>query len=65
VNEYIGVSPDYIVHVRRDILEEYDGPMLQHALKDLQGRSIILPMHRNQWPSKEALEWRFHRFNEP
>ena len=31
----IGVTPDYIIQVREDILEEEDGPVLQHGLKGL------------------------------
>ena len=31
----ISVNPDYIIHVRRDVLEEEDGPMLQHGLKGI------------------------------
>jgi hypothetical protein len=31
----IGVTPDYIIQVRADILEEEDGPVLQHGLKGL------------------------------
>ena len=31
----LGVTPDYIIQVRSDILEEEDGPVLQHGLKGL------------------------------
>jgi putative restriction endonuclease len=31
----LGVTPDYIIHVREDVLEEEDGPVLQHGLKGL------------------------------
>lgn len=39
----LGISPDYIIHVRKDVLHESDGPMLQHGLKELHSRKIILP----------------------
>lgn len=58
----LGVSPDYVVHVREDVLEEHDGPVLQHALKELHGAKLILPSSPTQWPSREALEWRYQRF---
>jgi len=32
----VGVDPDYRVHVRRDVLEEHDGPMLRHGLQGMQ-----------------------------
>ena len=31
----LGVHPDYVIHVRPDILYEIDGPMLKHGLQGL------------------------------
>ena len=58
----LGVTPDYIIQVREDILEEEDGPVLQHGLKGLHNSRLILPNSRPQWPSKDALAWRYDRF---
>ena len=58
----LGVTPDYIIQVREDILEEEDGPVLQHGLKGLHKTKLTLPTSRNQWPSRDALEWRYSRF---
>ena len=58
----LGVTPDYIIQVREDILEEEDGPVLQHGLKGLNNSRLILPTSRTQWPSKDALAWRYDRF---
>ncbi len=58
----VGVDPDYRVHVRRDVLEEHDGPMLRHGLQELQGQSIAKPPLKLHWPRKEYLEERFERF---
>ncbi len=58
----IGVTPDYVIQVREDILEEEDGPVLQHGLKGLHKTKLILPSLRNHWPSRDALEWRYSRF---
>jgi putative restriction endonuclease len=60
---FLAVSPDYQIVVREDILEEEDGPGLQHGLKDLHGLTIMLPQKRELWPKKEFLEWRFDRFS--
>jgi putative restriction endonuclease len=60
----LGVSPDYKVHVRNDVLDEDDGPLLQYGLQAIHGSRLILPTSRSQWPSQEALEWRFQRFTE-
>jgi putative restriction endonuclease len=58
----IGVTPDYIIKVREDILEEEDGPVLQHGLKGLHQTKLILPNSKSHYPSKESLEWRYSRF---
>ncbi len=38
----IGVTPDYVIQVRADILEEEDGPVLQHGLKGLHNGDLTL-----------------------
>jgi putative restriction endonuclease len=58
----IGVSPDYVIHVREDILEEEDGPVLLHGLQGIHNRKLILPSARVDWPSPELLDWRYDRF---
>jgi putative restriction endonuclease len=58
----IGVDPDYTVHVRRDVLDEIDGPILRYGLQQMHGSRLFLPQLEKQWPNREALEWRFERF---
>ncbi|MGO8942440.1 MAG: HNH endonuclease [Syntrophobacteraceae bacterium] len=58
----LGVSPDYRVHVRRDVLNEHDGPILRYGLQELHGIKLILPASTAKWPNRDALEWRFERF---
>ncbi len=58
----IGISPDFRVEVREDVLEEIDGPMLKHGIQGLNGQNIILPQKRRDYPDRERLEWRFDRF---
>jgi putative restriction endonuclease len=58
----IGVTPDYVIHVREDILEEEDGPVLQHGLKGLHQSKLTLPISRGHYPSRDALAWRYGRF---
>ena len=58
----IGVTPDYVIHVREDILDEEDGPVLQHGLQGLHETKLILPSLQRHYPSREALEWRYSRF---
>ena len=58
----LGVTPDYIIHVREDVLEEEDGPMLQYGLKGLHRTKLILPNSKNNWPSQDSLAWKYDRF---
>ena len=59
---YSGINLDYHVHVRNDILEETDGPMLKYGLQLLDKQKIILPNHRKDYPDRDRLEQRFERF---
>lgn len=58
----LGISPVYIIQVRQDILHEEDGPILKHGLQRLEGLKIQFPSDSKQWPSKDALAWKFERF---
>lgn len=62
---FIAVRPeDYRVVVRRDILEEEDGPMLVHGLQAMHGRRILLPRRAGDRPDRERLAERYGRFLE-
>ena len=70
----IGITPDYIIKVREDVLDEHDGPILKHGLsegsrphldadgQELHGQQIILPKHRSDWPDRERLSTRYDEF---
>ena len=58
----LGVSPDYVIRVRWDILQETDGPILEHGIQELDGASITLPRRRADWPNKDALDWKYQRY---
>ena len=58
----VGVAPDHRVHVRQDVLEEHDGPMLRHGLQQMDGIVIRVPRGQGQRPRPEYLEERFARF---
>ena len=61
-NHIIGISPDYIIKVRKDILYETDGPMLKYGIQSLENNKIILPQNKNNQPDRERLDIRFQRF---
>lgn len=58
----LGISPDYRVHIREDILAEVDGPMLQHGIKEMENREIKLPRQAAHRPNQEFLAERFEGF---
>jgi len=58
----IGIRPDYHVEVRRDVLEETDGPMLIHGLQGFHGAHLLVPRSPSSQPSRLLLEERFARF---
>lgn len=59
----IGISPDYVVHVRHSVLETFDGPTLQHAIKEMHGERLRqLPTARSEKPDRDLLAERFERF---
>jgi len=58
----LGVAPDYRIAIRADVLEEIDGPMLQHGLKDMNGRRIDVPRAERLRPNRDYLAERFERF---
>jgi putative restriction endonuclease len=58
----LGVDPGYRVHIRPDVLEEHDGPMLRHGLQELHGSSLTLPKTAALYPNRDYLAQRFERF---
>jgi putative restriction endonuclease len=57
----VGISPDYDVHVSRQLREEEDGPMLE-VLKGFHGRAIEFPRRPDWRPSRDLLAERFEHF---
>jgi len=60
----VGVRPDFVIEVRRDVLDEQDGPTLQHALQGVHGSELLLPPRRSARPRADLLEERYERFRE-
>ena len=61
---FVGVRPDGIIEVRRDILVERDGPMLLHGLKRLHETKLHAPRKIDDRPDPAFLEIRYRRFVE-
>jgi len=60
----IGITPDFNIKVRDDILQETDGPMLKHGIQELQNQRIILPSDKKLWPDQDRLSIRYTKFRE-
>lgn len=60
----IGVTPDYVIEVREDILKEKDGPMLKYGFQELQHHKILLPHDKKMWPDRERLYIKYSRFKQ-
>jgi len=58
----LGIAPTYEVHINNALMDEKDGPMLQHGLQEMHGRSISLPVRHVDHPSKDRLAERFSEF---
>jgi len=61
---YFGIRPDYQIEVRPDILEEQDGPMLLHGLKEIHRGRIRVPRRNRDRPETWRLEQRYEEFRE-
>ena len=59
---FLTVRPDYVIEVRRSILEEEDGPMLLHGLKGMHGAPIYVPREASLQPDRVRLEARYAAF---
>ncbi len=58
----MGIDPEYTIHVRRDILEEIDGPMLEHGFKEMDKVKLWVPPAQGDKPDPVRLESRYKEF---
>jgi putative restriction endonuclease len=58
----IGIRPDLVIEVRRDILEEHDGPMLRYGLQEISGQRVLVPGAIRERPRADFLEERYALF---
>ncbi|GAA1481173.1 HNH endonuclease [Gordonia sinesedis] len=62
--QILGIRPDdYVVEIRRDLLDEVDGPMLLHGLQGRHGQALmVLPRSRRERPDRDLLNVSYERF---
>ena len=61
-SNFLGIDPDYQVHINADLLLEKDGPMLRHGLQEMHGTKLEVPRQRAKQPSRDGLAERFEGF---
>jgi len=61
-NFILGISLDYQIQLREDVLLEVDGPMLKYGIQSLNKERIILPRSKNSWPDQDRLDIRYQQF---
>lgn len=61
----IGISPSYTIHVKESVLATFDGPTLQHSIKEMNGEALRqIPTSKAQQPDRDLLAERFKAFQE-
>ncbi len=61
----LGIHPTELrIRVRRDVLEQVDGPMLRHGIQGLNGEKIRKPRAVAHQPDPELLRWKWERFGD-
>jgi putative restriction endonuclease len=59
----LGIRPDLVIEIRKDVLEEVDGPMLAHGLQERHNQKLlVVPTHHDLRPREEFLEERYETF---
>ncbi|MEQ1882145.1 MAG: HNH endonuclease [Burkholderiales bacterium] len=58
----LGIRPDCVVQVRKDVLSESDGPMLKYGLQGFQDQRISVPRQEMLKPNPAFLGRRFSAF---
>ena len=61
-SNFLGISPDYVVHINEDLLAERDGPVLKHGIQEMNGRTIAIPQKVVDRPDPSWLDVRFEQF---
>jgi putative restriction endonuclease len=62
-NNILGIRPDLFVEIRSDLLNEIDGPMLQHGLQERHGQRLMsIPRARSERPDSLLLHQRYEAF---
>jgi len=59
---FLGITPDLVIRLNRELLTERDGPMLEHGLRAFEGERVLVPRERADHPDRELLAMRWKKF---
>lgn len=59
---FVGLSPDYVVHVNAELMDEVDGPMLRYGIQAMDKQSFHVPQRMGDRPDRQRLDVRFQEF---
>lgn len=63
-NHYLAIHPDdMLIHLRPELLEEEDGPMLKHGLQALHKAKLQVPRRVSERPDPERLRLHWDQFS--
>ncbi|MBT3378816.1 MAG: HNH endonuclease [Lentisphaerae bacterium] len=59
---FLGIRPDYVIELRRDILDERDGTMLEYGIQAFHNHPLIIPRPPDLRPDPHRLDERYRLF---
>jgi putative restriction endonuclease len=59
---FLGVSPDYVIHINNDLMLEVDGPMLKYGIQAMDKQPLRVPSRANDRPDRDKLAFRWDEF---
>lgn len=61
-HNFLGITPHLEIRINGRLLNEVDGPMLQHGLQNMHGLTIYVPRSTAARPDSERLDQRYEEF---
>ena len=58
----LGITPDSVVKINRQLMHEVDGPMLRHGLQEMHNKVLFSPRRLLEQPDRYRLDIRFQSF---
>lgn len=61
-NDILGIRPDFLIEVKKEVQDEKDGPMLIHGLQHFHRARLTIPQDPRLSPDPERLAERYEEF---